>query len=150
MCRLPNMLGKISGPVDGAAVPPRMKVLVIDDDPLVASVVRRTLARTYTVVTCGGGSEALALLDVDPAFDAIVCDLMMPGLDGVQVHARLAAMAPDLAARMIFLTGDTFTLRARALLAASGRPALPKPFDGGELRGAVASVIAVSARSDAA
>jgi CheY-like chemotaxis protein len=123
---------------------------VVDDDPLVAAVVRRTLSRGYAVVTAPGGAEALEILAADGAFDAIVCDLLMPGVDGAAVHARLAATAPELAARMVFLSGDTFTARARALLATSGRPALPKPFDAQQLRGAVASVIDAAARRSAA
>lgn len=129
---------------------PKPKVLVIDDDSLVAAVVRRTLSRAYTVVTASGGAEALDLLALDGDFDAIVCDLCMPGMDGVEVHARLARTSPDLAARMMFLTGDTFTARARALLASAGRPALPKPFDAEQLRSAVASAIHAAPRRSAA
>jgi DNA-binding response OmpR family regulator len=58
-------------------------VAVIDDDPAIRAMLVKALGRTYTVYEASDGEEALALLGAIPAPDAIVCDVMMPRLDGL-------------------------------------------------------------------
>ena len=62
---------------------------------------------------------------------------MMPELTGMELHAQLCAAAPDLAARMIFVTGGAFTADAAAFVAARRAPVLTKPLDAAQLRAAV-------------
>ena len=62
-------------------------------------------------------------------FDAVLCDVMMPEMTGVQLHAAVEAFAPEQAHRFAFMTGGVFSLQARRLLADTGRPVLEKPFD---------------------
>lgn len=125
-------------PSDGP--PPRTpaapaRVLLIDDEPLVARSLARLLApRTVEVVT--SGQAALAACRAG-AFDAIVCDLMMPEITGMELHAQLRDAAPALADRMIFMTGGTFTADATAFVAQVGNPVLTKPVDAAQLRAAV-------------
>ena len=85
--------------------------------------------------------EALRLLDGGVGFDLILCDLMMPEMDGVDLHARLAARAPEQVARMVFLTGGAFSPRARRFLDEVPNPRVPKPFDGPALRGLVRELL---------
>ncbi len=75
------------------------------------------------------GKDALERLRHDDAFDVILCDLIMPQVTGMDLHDELRRTAPALADRMIFMTGGTFTARARDFLARVGNPALDKPFD---------------------
>ena len=70
-------------------------------------------------------------------FDVIVCDLMMPGISGEQVHDTLRERAPELAARMIFMTGGAFTQAAQRFLDRIDNPVLTKPFSPNDLRVAV-------------
>jgi signal transduction histidine kinase len=107
----------------------RGRVLVIDDEPMVLSSFHRILAREHDVTTVGSAEEALELLEGGASFDVILCDLMMPGVSGMDLHERLAARAPDQAERMIFMTGGAFTARAREFLDTVKNQWFDKPFD---------------------
>jgi CheY-like chemotaxis protein len=85
-------------------------------------------------------AAAIAAVERGERWDAILCDLVMPELSGMDVEARLAACAPDLVPRVIYMTGGAFTDRAREFLAA-GRPWLEKPVDAAVLRARVAEVV---------
>ena len=93
----------------------RTRVLVVDDEPLVASAARRLLARTHEVQVAHSGHTALAMLE-HGAFDAVLCDIMMPHMTGLELHARLSETQPEVAGRMIFLTGGVFDGRAELFL----------------------------------
>jgi CheY-like chemotaxis protein len=67
----------------------------------------------------------------------ILCDLMMPQMTGMQLHAALVEKAPTQAERMVFLTGGAFTPGARAFLEAVPNEYLEKPFDREQLRALV-------------
>ena len=72
----------------------RQRVLVIDDDPNVSEVVAMYLRKEGAIVeVCSDGVSGLAAaLDEPP--DLVVLDLMLPGLDGLEVCRRIQAMAP--------------------------------------------------------
>ncbi len=111
-------------------VGPRSKrILVIDDEPAIAGVLRRIIGRTNEVVVAQSGREALALVERDDAFDRVFCDLMMPDLTGMDVHAALARTHPRLLERFVFMTGGSFTERARSFLQTVPSPRIEKPFD---------------------
>ncbi len=83
--------------------------------------------------------EALELLERDQTWDAIVCDLMMPEMTGMDLHAALATRFPRLAERFVFLTGGAFTPRARAFLEQTKNALLEKPFENEALLEAIAA-----------
>jgi CheY-like chemotaxis protein len=119
----------IVAPVE-AVVPTerRGRILVVDDEPMVGNVVQRTLAPEHDLTALTSAADALALISKGERFDLILCDLMMPVMTGVEFHAALDKIAPDQAARMVFLTGGAFTPLARAFLDAVPNPRLDKPF----------------------
>ncbi|SEM36194.1 PAS domain S-box-containing protein [Stigmatella aurantiaca] len=117
----------------------RARVLLIDDEPLVASSIRRTLKDSYDI-TMLLGMEALQRLLGGETFDAIVCDLAMPDITGMELHDRLREHRPDMAARMIFLTGGAFTPRAQAFIG-QARYWLEKPVELPALRTLLQDVI---------
>jgi CheY-like chemotaxis protein len=119
----------------------RARILVIDDDPHVGNAVRETLAREHDVVALTSASEALRRLEGGESFDLILCDLMMPVMTGVDLHEILRRARPELAARMVFLTGGAFTARARTFLAEVPNPRLEKPFDPKSLRSFVRQLL---------
>ncbi len=66
-----------------------MRILVVDDDPQIVSVLKRGLAyEGYTLDTAENGEKALAIARATPP-DLVVLDIMMPGLDGIEVTRRL-------------------------------------------------------------
>ena len=119
----------------------RTRVLVVDDEPLVASAARRLLARAHDVQVAHCGRTALAMLDAG-TFDAVLCDIMMPHMTGLELHARLTATRPEVAGRMVFLTGGVFDGRAEQFLRDNARWCMGKPFDPGALLALVAERIA--------
>ncbi len=114
---------------------PRLRVLVIDDEPLVLRAVARGL-RPHEVATFGDAEAGLeAALTQD--FDVVLCDTYMPVLDGIQILETLKAERPALAARLVLMTGGSFTDADSQRLAACGVPVLAKPFGAESLREAV-------------
>lgn len=73
-------------------------------------------------------------------YDAIVCDLLMPQMDGAAFFRALKELDEEQADRVIFVTGASLDLETRAQIRESGRPILRKPFDIDELERAVNAV----------
>jgi signal transduction histidine kinase/CheY-like chemotaxis protein len=105
----------------------RARILIVDDDAMVLSALHRRLRRRYDTVTVLGGVEALARLAEDPDFDSIVCDLMMPEVDGKSFYDSVKRDHPQLADRIVFMSGGAFTSRLRRFAAAVPNPVLQKP-----------------------
>jgi CheY-like chemotaxis protein/two-component sensor histidine kinase len=115
----------------------RGRVLVIDDEPMVALAVRRTLQGDHDVTTSPSATEARGLIDSGLTFDVILCDLMMPHVTGMDFFQMLSVKWPAQAERVIFLTGGAFTPRARSFLDQTANQRLEKPFDPPNLRALV-------------
>jgi CheY-like chemotaxis protein len=83
--------------------------------------------------------EALEKIDAGARYDVILCDLMMPELTGIDLHAELGRTAPELQARMIFVTGGAFTPEAQRFLETTVQPWIAKPFDAATLKEMIAA-----------
>jgi signal transduction histidine kinase/ActR/RegA family two-component response regulator len=120
-------------------------VLVVDDEDWILELGAELLRKEgYTVETALGGEQALELIE-SQSFDVIVCDWKMPGLSGMHLHEQLLSRAPELAARMLFMTGDVINEGFQEFLRKHERPCLSKPFAIDEFRAAVANVTRVAA-----
>jgi CheY-like chemotaxis protein len=128
-----------AGPA-AATAGPRLRVLVVDDDPLVAKAAARTLSRLHLVDVCGAATDALKRIEAGERYDAILCDLMMPQMTGMELHAALRRIDQELADRVVFITGGAFTDGAVAFLREVPNACVEKPFDPDQLREAVARV----------
>lgn len=121
--------------------PARRRVLVVDEEASIRAAMCRYLRRAgYAVEAVAGGRPALAALAVS-RFDAILLDLRMPDLAGDAVYDRLRATDPAQAARIVFVTGDLRSDRARDFLAGTGQPSVGKPFTFEELQQALELVM---------
>ena len=129
-------------PVPAKASPGRRgRVLVVDDEPAVAAAIRRVLASQHEVVVSGSAEDAIEAIRRGERFDAILCDLMMPGMTGMDLHDALAELLPEQASRIVVLTGGAFTERAQEFLDRVPLPRCEKPFDSGDLRELVRKVV---------
>jgi DNA-binding NtrC family response regulator len=112
-----------------AVTPSPLPVLLIEDEPAVMAYVRAALERSgYPVVCCESGVDALRLLERE-SFLGIVSDMRTPGgVDGGQVYAWLSSHRPELASRLVFITGDIANEETVSTLRETGAPCVEKPF----------------------
>jgi signal transduction histidine kinase len=115
----------------------RARILVIDDEAMIGTAIRRTLSKDHDVVTTVAASDALERIRAGEAFDIILCDLMMPQMTGMDLYAALGNLGREHADRIIFLTGGAFTPAARAFLDKVPNQRVEKPFDAQHLRALV-------------
>lgn len=113
------------------------RMLVVDDEELVARIVERSLGDAYEILAATNAWAALALVEAGHRFDVILCDLMMPTMTGMELHKALSTEFPDQARRMLFMTGGTFTLESRQFVTNIGCQHIEKPFDLETLRSCV-------------
>jgi PAS domain S-box-containing protein len=112
----------------------REKVLVIDDEPMIGVMLRRLLAAHCDVLPITSPREALRRIGAQERFDAILCDLMMPRMSGIDFYAELSARSPEMARRTGFLTGGAVTAQARRFMEEHADVTLEKPVEMGRLR----------------
>jgi PAS domain S-box-containing protein len=117
----------------------RGRILLVDDEPSVAMALSRLL-REHEVAVAHDGPSALGRLAEDPRYDLIVCDVMMPGMTGVDVYEQARARWPELADRFVFTSGGTFTDRTTRFFERQART-LEKPFDPERVRQLVREVL---------
>jgi len=138
-------------PVSEAGAAPaerrRHRVMLVDDEPLIAQTMERLLRRDYDVTVASCGHDAIAHIISGVRFDAIVSDVMMPNMTGIELIEELQRVAPDQAERLIFLSGGAFTAQARERLDAIGAPQLEKPVTAKELRACVQRIASEATRS---
>lgn len=127
LVRLPCVQRSVVKPVPGA---PRATVLLIDDDVVLSRSLGRLLATRCMVTFAHNGAEALAQLTAPGAsFDVVLCDVMMPVLNGLELHRELLRVAPAIAAQLIFLSGGATTREAALFLESVPNTVVQKPFD---------------------
>ena len=104
-------------------------ILVIEDEPSVSAFVRAALERRgYTVVQATSGMAGIQQLQTG-SFAGVISDIRMPGsINGADVHDWIRKNRPDLASRIILISGDTANSETQSLLASSPTPCLEKPF----------------------
>jgi CheY-like chemotaxis protein len=109
------------------AVPAR--ILIVDDEPCIADLLSEMLQMMgYSATKCLSPAAALALLERED-FDVILSDFRMPQMNGDEFYNRAVAKRPELAPRMVFLTGDTSSEETDLFLRVNSKRHLNKPFD---------------------
>jgi nitrogen-specific signal transduction histidine kinase/CheY-like chemotaxis protein len=150
---LPIVKGATTRP-ETASVPDRRTspgcVLVVDDEPFIRDLVLFLLGgRGHTVEAVNDGLAALEKIK-SRAYDLIVSDLKMPELDGQELFARIRSEHPDMARRVLFISGDTVSSETRSFLAAAGQPYVLKPFLAKDLIDEVEGLLETTRRAAAA
>jgi PAS domain S-box-containing protein len=117
-------------------------VLIVEDERALAAALAEALADAgLEVDRAGDGEEALACVR-NANYDVVICDLKMPRVDGMTLYRAIAAATPELARRVIFVTGDVAGTDAERFLEESGCRWLAKPFRLSELLRAVRETLA--------
>lgn len=106
-------------------------MLVIDDEPVLLRGLKRALSE-HDVMTAGSVTQGIQLYQ-NHQFDIVFCDLMMPELNGLEFYARLNALGPSHAERLVLMTGGVFADRLGCSLSQIPSPCILKPFKHGEL-----------------
>lgn len=119
----------------------RGRILIVDDEEALGHAIRRFLSNEHDVTAVTSGGHALELLRGGSRYDVILCDLMMPQITGMDLHAEIAGLDAEQANRMVFVTGGAFTPSAREFLDDVENLRLDKPFDLRELRKLVNELI---------
>lgn len=150
--RLPPMAARAGAtgrtparPIPGASIArparSRRRILVVEDEEPLSAMLVQMLGEEHEVTCAPGGGEALGLIAGGAPYDAILCDLMMPGMDGSDLYVAVARQRPGLERRFLFMTGGAFSSRAAAFLAEVPNPRIDKPFGLDQLREALDRVL---------
>jgi len=100
------------------------------------------LSEQHDVVAADSGRQALDLLGHGEVFDLILSNMMMPDMTGMQFYEALLQTLPDLANRVIFVSGGGMTPQTRDFLATISNTRVEMPFSVSKLRSTVNEVLA--------
>jgi len=146
---LPASKGRLppkSIPPRSPSPPPqkRGQILIVDDEISVSRTLRALLQSEHDVVLTSDGTQALKAIAEGPhgGFDVIMCDLMMPGMSGMELYERIRQEQPGLESRIVFMTGGVSMDRAREFLATTLNLTFEKPFDFDRLRRTLRRLVA--------
>ena len=115
---------------EGAPIP---RVLLIDDNEMVLRALKRTL-RDHDVAVTSEPMTALDLLRSGDTFDAILCDVKMPTMSGVEFYRALKLVSPEQSTRVMFLTGGVTSDSDVRTIDGSGVTVVRKPVDAEALK----------------
>jgi CheY-like chemotaxis protein len=110
------------------------RVLVIDNELSIAEMLREALGDEFDVTVTSDPVAALGWLLAGDWYDVVLCDVMMPTMNGVELRERVHGVRPDIAARIVFVTGGVVSEHLRREMDELPNMVLPKPFDLGSLR----------------
>lgn len=121
---------------------PSARILVIDDEPLVARAVQRALEPAFQVDVVSGGLEAIERLRAGRTYDLILCDVTMPGMNGPAVRSALQQNWPDTLDRFAYTTGGALAPSEALDPTDLDVPVISKPFSVSTLRARVTELLA--------
>jgi len=110
---------------------PKKRLLVVDDDAAIHSLMKGVLSEQYEILSAGNSDEAMSLLKREKP-DLVLCDVIMPGMDGLRLLELLTEQQPGL--KVIMMTGETSPQTVAASLRYRAYDFLAKPFTLEQLR----------------
>ncbi len=120
------------------------RILVIDAEPVAATAIRRTLEPEHQATCVASVREGWALIERGEVFDAVLCDLVLPEVTGMDFYDDLLRARPDVARRVIFMSSAPLSRRAEEFVASVSNRCLDRPFAPEILRVAVRQTLAAS------
>jgi two-component system, cell cycle sensor histidine kinase and response regulator CckA len=140
--RAPKRNASDEPPRPTSSAPRRGCILVVDDELIVLKAMRRILESQHEIVCAETGKQGLELVSSGAEYDMVFCDLMMPDMNGIGFYEQLSKTHPELAKKVVFLTGAAPTPDLEKFLASVKARVLQKPFDAKRLRQVVAAFLA--------
>ncbi|MEN9580495.1 MAG: hypothetical protein RJA70_3504, partial [Pseudomonadota bacterium] len=125
----------------------RGRLLIVDDESSVATMLGRIFETQYSIAICTSAEDALTELS-SREFDVILCDVMMPGMNGMALYDELQHQAPQARERIVFMTGGALLPEVDEFLSRVGRPRVEKPFDLPKLHSLLLQVVTGEPLSD--
>jgi signal transduction histidine kinase/ActR/RegA family two-component response regulator len=116
---------------------PRLRVLVVDDEPEIRRGLQRILREKHDVFLCGNGAEALERLTAGERYDVILCDLLMPEMTGIELFAEIERRFREQADGVVFLTGGATSESSRVFIEQQSARVVSKPFHPAEIMAVV-------------
>ena len=112
------------------------RLLIVEDDQLIASCLARGLRGEVDLTIVNRGEDAMTLLGSQnqARFDAILSDLNMPDITGIELRRRIRTIDPVMAERFAFMTGGAIDSKGNALIDDEPERCLEKPFTIQQLR----------------
>ena len=117
------------------------RILVIDDEQLLGQTIQLGLEDTMSVELETSGSKGLERLLTDDSIQLVLCDISLPDLSGIDIHAQVAKERPELMKRFIVMTGGAVSNESRDFLDRYEGPLLNKPFTLSQVEGLVAGLL---------
>jgi signal transduction histidine kinase/CheY-like chemotaxis protein len=114
--------------------PSSLRVLVVDEDPCVAEAIAMSLSDEHDAQVTNNATDVLARIERGDDYDVILCDLMMPNVTGMDLYREVLRIAPQIASRIVFMTGGVYTANARAFVEGVPNRCIEKPPDMAKLR----------------
>jgi CheY-like chemotaxis protein len=119
----------------------RARILIVDDEPKICKALERMLASEHDAVSVIDPRDAARRIEEGEHFDLILSDLSMGEMTGIELHARISSIRPNLARRMLFITGGALTPAAASFLEERPEDVLEKPLTPEAVRSVVARAI---------
>ncbi|MEY4544081.1 MAG: hypothetical protein RL685_276 [Pseudomonadota bacterium] len=134
-----NGQGAQQVPSSRVQAPPsrRGRLLLVDDETMILTILSRALGKEHDCTVAYTGRDALSRICAGERFDVILCDLMMPVMNGMDLYSEISRVAPEQTQKILFLTGGAFTPLLQKFLASVANERLEKPFDVARLRALV-------------
>jgi PAS domain S-box-containing protein len=128
--------------VSSARAAESARILILDDESSITELLGEMLRLLgYSAKLCNSPTRALELLDQEE-FDVVLSDFRMPIMNGEQFYAAAIEKHPELARRIVFLTGDTVNDETQFFLKKTGNPHLGKPFQLVSVQQVVSEILA--------
>jgi len=116
-------------------------ILVVDDEKSLLEMMCEALQNEgYTVKSADNGKDAMELIR-KRRFDAVISDIRMPGIDGAELYRFIFQHDPDLASKILFVTGDVLGRETDNFIRAIGNRCIEKPFAIGDLVTTVRKIV---------
>jgi PAS domain S-box-containing protein len=128
-------------PAAVAAATHSARILIIDDEQPIGVTLRALLSPPHRVDVTVSAVEALERINAGEIFDVIFCDIMMPEVTGIKFHEIVTATHPEIASRIVFMTGGISAPEVHKFLQATGARCLEKPFSDAELEAEISNVL---------